>query len=160
MEDTNVCSLKLDEEKDDPNSFFAVYDGHSGDAVAKFACQNVHKRLINEESYREKQYEIALKRAFIGTDEDILASPVSNLAQTRSGCAAVAALLTREGEIYVANAGDARTILSVKGEVKPLSFDHKPDDEVEKTRITAAGGFVSWGRVNVHRQTRFIERAR
>jgi protein phosphatase PTC2/3 len=45
-----------------------------GDAVAKFASQNVHKRLINEESYREKQYEKALKRAFIGTDEDILAS--------------------------------------------------------------------------------------
>ena len=46
----------------------------SGDAVAKFASQNVHKRLINEESYREKQYETALKRAFIGTDEDILKS--------------------------------------------------------------------------------------
>jgi hypothetical protein len=46
----------------------------SGDAVAKFASQNLHKRLINEESYREKQYETALKRAFIGTDEDILAS--------------------------------------------------------------------------------------
>lgn len=46
----------------------------SGDAVAKFASQNVHKRLINEVSYREKQYETALKRAFIGTDEDILKS--------------------------------------------------------------------------------------
>lgn len=46
----------------------------SGDAVAKFASQNVHKRLINEKSYQEKHYETALKRAFIGTDEDILAS--------------------------------------------------------------------------------------
>jgi hypothetical protein len=46
----------------------------SGDAVAKFASQNVHKRLINEESYLKEQYETALKRAFIGTDEDILAS--------------------------------------------------------------------------------------
>ena len=45
----------------------------SGSGVAKFAGQNVHKRLISEESYHEKQYETALKRAFLGTDEDILA---------------------------------------------------------------------------------------
>lgn len=44
-----------------------------GDLVAKFAGQNVHKRLVNEEAYREKNYEPALKRAFLGTDEDILA---------------------------------------------------------------------------------------
>ena len=28
-----------------------------------------------------------------------------------------------------ANAGDSRTVLSVKGRAKPLSFDHKPDNE-------------------------------
>jgi serine/threonine protein phosphatase PrpC len=31
MEDTNACSLKLDEGKDNSNSFFAVYDGHGGE---------------------------------------------------------------------------------------------------------------------------------
>jgi len=29
-----------------------------------------------------------------------------------------------------------------------LSFDHKPQNEGEKARITAAGGFVDFGRVN------------
>jgi len=45
-----------------------------GGSVAKFAGSNVHKRLVSEEAYREKRYEEALKRAFLGTDEDLLAS--------------------------------------------------------------------------------------
>jgi protein phosphatase 2C family protein 2/3 len=41
--------------------------------VAKFAGQNVHRRLVTEETYHEKQYEAAMKRAFLGTDEDLRA---------------------------------------------------------------------------------------
>lgn len=46
----------------------------TGGTVAKFAGQNVHKRLLTEESYHQKNYETAMKRAFLGTDEDLLAS--------------------------------------------------------------------------------------
>ena len=46
----------------------------SGSTVAKFAGQNVHKRLVTEESYQQGDYETALKKAFLGTDEDLLAS--------------------------------------------------------------------------------------
>lgn len=46
------------------------------------------------------------------------------------------------------NAGDSRTVLGIKGRAKPLSFDHKPQNEGEKARIVAAGGFVDFGRVN------------
>ena len=46
----------------------------AGGTVAKFAGQNVHKRLVTEEAYKNKQYEEALKRAFLGTDEDLLSS--------------------------------------------------------------------------------------
>jgi len=31
-----------------------------------------------------------------------------------------------------------------------MSKDHKPDDELERQRITDAGGFVSDGRVNAN----------
>jgi len=46
----------------------------TGSAVARFAGQNVHKRLVSEDSYREKDYPTSLKKAFLGTDEDLLAS--------------------------------------------------------------------------------------
>ena len=36
--------------------------------MAKFAGLNVHKRLVTEEAYRNDDYEIALKNAFLGTD--------------------------------------------------------------------------------------------
>ncbi|KII90856.1 hypothetical protein PLICRDRAFT_39460 [Plicaturopsis crispa FD-325 SS-3] len=146
MEDAHATVLDLDGSPDDSNTFFAVYDGHGGGTVAKFAGQNVHKRLVSEEAYREQQYEQAMKRAFLGTDEDLLADPAC--ARDPSGCTAVAALITQDGKVYVANAGDSRSVLSVQGKVKPLSFDHKPSNETEKTRITNAGGYIEYGRVN------------
>lgn len=96
-----------------------------------------------------------------------------------SGCTAVAALITSDDKIFVvspwndlkssflnrpqANAGDSRSVLSVMGEAKPLSFDHKPMNDckclwirfipvllfaAERSRIMGAGGYVECGRVN------------
>lgn len=52
--------------------------------------------------------------------------------------------------LTVANAGDSRAVLCRGGGVTvPLSFDHKPMQVTEMTRIRHAGGFVnSFGRVN------------
>ncbi|KAH7885274.1 PP2C-domain-containing protein [Phlebopus sp. FC_14] len=146
MEDAHAAVLTLEEGAAEKNTFFGVYDGHGGGTVARFAGRNVHKRLLGEEAYREKLYDEALKRAFLGTDEDLLADP----GHTRdpSGCTAVAALLTDDRKIYVANAGDSRSVLSVKGEAKPLSFDHKPSNDTERARIVGAGGYIEYGRVN------------
>ncbi len=33
----------------------------------------MHKRLVSEESYQDKEWAAALKKAFLGTDEDIRA---------------------------------------------------------------------------------------
>ena len=49
--------------------------------------------------------------------------------------------LIANGTIYVANAGDSRTLLSCKGKPVELSKDHKPDDETEYDHITKAGGW-------------------
>lgn len=47
---------------------------NQGDIAAKLTADLLHKRLISDESYKDKQYEIALKRAFLGTDDDLRAS--------------------------------------------------------------------------------------
>ena len=69
-------------------------------------------------------------------------------AHDTSGCTAVAALITEDQDIIVANAGDSRIVLCEKGEAVPLSYDHKPGNKGENSRIVAAGGFVEFGRVN------------
>ena len=47
-----------------------------GASVAKYAGKNVFKRLTGEQSYTEENYQESLKKAFLGTDEDILKSNV------------------------------------------------------------------------------------
>jgi len=146
MEDTHAHVLELEEGTDKPNSFFAVYDGHGGSAASKFAGQAVHKRLTTEVAYREGRWADAMKDAFLGADADLKADP--GHARDPSGCTAVATLVTHDRKLICANAGDSRAVLSVGGEVKPLSYDHKPQSETEKQRIAAAGGYVEYGRVN------------
>ena len=89
-----------------------------GSGVAKFAGLNVHKRLVTEEAYKIGDYEVAFKKAFLGTDEDFLAGQfflffvvviLSNWmhfvdpehAKDHSGCTAVAVLLSHDNKIYV-----------------------------------------------------------
>jgi len=65
-----------------------------------------------------------------------------------SGCTAVVALL-RGMELYVANAGDSRCVVSRAGKALDMSVDHKPEDKPESDRINKAGGRVTPdGRVN------------
>ncbi|CAH0556145.1 unnamed protein product [Brassicogethes aeneus] len=65
-----------------------------------------------------------------------------------SGCTAVVAFL-KGNELYVANAGDSRCIVCRNGKAVEMSFDHKPEDDPERLRVTKAGGKVtSDGRVN------------
>lgn len=65
-----------------------------------------------------------------------------------SGCTACVALL-HGSQLYVANVGDSRCVVSRAGTAYDMSVDHKPEDEIETNRITKAGGKVTEdGRVN------------
>ncbi|KAI9796534.1 MAG: Protein phosphatase 2C 2 [Piccolia ochrophora] len=155
MEDAHAAILDLqveDEEgkikaaaDDDRLSFFGVYDGHGGDKVAIFAGQNMHQIIAKQDAFTQGNLEQALKDGFLATDRAILNDP--KYEEEVSGCTASVGLLSKT-KIFVANAGDSRSVLGVKGRAKPLSFDHKPQNEGEKARINAAGGFVDFGRVN------------
>lgn len=76
--------------------------------------------------------------------------PFSSVIQpgSDSGTTAVVALI-RGKQLIVANAGDSRCVVSEKGKAVDMSYDHKPEDELELTRIKNAGGKVTMdGRVN------------
>ncbi|KAL2175838.1 phosphatase 2C-like domain-containing protein [Thermothelomyces heterothallicus CBS 202.75] len=152
MEDAHTAVLNLLEDnpkaaKEHPSklSFFGVFDGHGGSNVALFAGDNIHRIVAKQDTFKAGNYEQALKDGFLATDRAILNDP--KYEEEVSGCTACVGLIT-DDKIYIANAGDSRSVLGVKGRAKPLSFDHKPQNEGEKARITAAGGFVDFGRVN------------
>ena len=57
--------------------------------------------------------------------------------------------LLRGQDLYVANAGDSRCVVCRGQTAVDMSIDHKPEDEIEKTRIYKAGGKITAdGRVN------------
>ncbi|KAI0152765.1 phosphatase 2C-like domain-containing protein [Xylariaceae sp. FL1272] len=152
MEDAHTTLLDLltpqgDDQKSHPSrlSFFGVFDGHGGDKVAQFAGKNITDILVKQDTFKAGNYEQALKDCFLATDRAILSDP--QYEEEVSGCTACCGLINSD-KIFIANAGDSRSVLGVKGRAKPLSFDHKPQNEGEKARITAAGGFVDFGRVN------------
>ncbi|KAH6655577.1 phosphatase 2C-domain-containing protein [Truncatella angustata] len=152
MEDAHCTMLDLlkpdsDDAKSHPSrlSFFGVFDGHGGDKVAQYAGEHIDDILVKQDTFKAGNYEQALKDCFLATDRAILSDP--KYEEEVSGCTACVGLIT-DDKIYIANAGDSRSVLGVKGRAKPLSFDHKPQNEGEKARITAAGGFVDFGRVN------------
>ncbi|KAK3722637.1 Protein phosphatase 2C 2 [Vermiconidia calcicola] len=126
-------------------SFFGVYDGHGGDKVALYTGEHLHKIVAKQESFKNKDFEQALKDGFLAIDRAILSDP--KYEEEVSGCTASVGIITHE-KVYVGNSGDSRSVLGIKGRAKPLSFDHKPQNEGEKARICAAGGFVDFGRVN------------
>lgn len=146
MEDAHTAVLDLAMDgSDEKISFFGVYDGHGGDRVANFSGENLHKIVAKQGSFSKKEYGQALKDGFLSTDRAILED--GRYKNDLSGCTATTAIINGN-KIVCANAGDSRTVLGVKGLAKPLSFDHKPNNEGEQARICAAGGFVEAGRVN------------
>lgn len=153
MEDAHACVLDLhaatENGKSTPQdkrlSFFGVYDGHGGEKVAVYAGDHLHEIVAKQEAFKEGDIKKALQDGFLATDRAILSDP--KYEEEVSGCTASVGIISKN-KIYVANSGDSRSVLGIKGRAKPLSYDHKPQNEAEKARIQAAGGFVDFGRVN------------
>lgn len=144
MEDAHATVLSLSPEEPDC-AFYAVYDGHCGQNIAKYCGEHVHQRIVRSPHFARKEYEQAMVEGFLGVDQDLLQCDLRN---DGSGCTAVSLLITGEGKMICANAGDSRCVLCRGGKAHPLSTDHKPTLDSELKRIQKAGAFVTAGRVN------------
>jgi hypothetical protein len=100
MEDVVYASLNFG--SDGSNSFFGVFDGHSGKRAALWAKEHLPKNLTSELDASRGVQE-ALTRAFLRTDGDFLDK--AGREGLTDGCTVSTALLCGM-ELYVANAGD------------------------------------------------------
>lgn len=142
MEDSHTHILSL---PDDPGTaFFAVYDGHGGANIGKYASKHLHKFIVKRPEY-QTDVTNALKKAFLDIDEALLNE--EELKDEMGGSTAVCCLI-KENKLYCANAGDSRAIACVNGQAVALSLDHKPVLPVEMQRIHESGGWVENSRVN------------
>lgn len=165
MEDAHVTALDVVEGE---ISVFGVFDGHGGCEVARFVEAHLVDELKKNESFKKGNYRQALIDVFLLLDKMLLSEPgkkeLTKISQKygqmssgqtfdggdlayQAGCTCCVAIVTKT-EIYVANAGDTRCVVGIKGQAKDLSVDHKPDLPAEKRRVQRGGGFVEEGRVN------------
>ena len=68
MEDSHIAELDLG----DGNALFAVFDGHGGSEVAKFAENHFTKNLVSCPAYKNKDYKLALEGTFLKMDRLLL----------------------------------------------------------------------------------------
>jgi serine/threonine protein phosphatase PrpC len=160
------------------HSIFAVFDGHGGSFTSTYLKQNFLAVLSLRPELQQyvalpkngphsrsdangvQLLKEALTNTFLRLDEllcelheqmksEAPADPATRptTPMDRSGSTAVVLLLTPH-HLLCANAGDSRAILRRHGRVRPLSFDHKPSNIVERRRILQANGFVKRKRVD------------
>lgn len=142
MEDAHTHLLSLHNDKN--SAFFAVYDGHGGSKVSEYAGNHLHNRIFSQQSYKDNIAD-AIRKGFLALDEDMLDDEY--MKEELAGTTAICTII-KDNKIYCGNVGDSRSIASVRGRVQNLSYDHKPNNELETKRILAAGGWVEFNRVN------------
>ncbi len=134
--------------------FLGIFDGHGGEGAAIYIANNLVGFI--EESLDWQEYltnhtkdPIAigqmLENIFLSVDTELRAhqSKTTGYERDCSGCTSVTCMVTPT-HIICANAGDSRCVLGSDGRTIPMSFDHKPNNKDETSRIIKAGGTVQW----------------
>ncbi|KAJ4836443.1 hypothetical protein Tsubulata_023078 [Turnera subulata] len=147
MEDTHFLMPHWCNEKD--IHLFGIFDGHRGAAAAEFSATALPAYLKSIGSTTDSPAD-ALSGAFVSTDEafrnalDMHRKPRGVIQKDwHPGCTAVTTLIVKN-RLFVANAGDCRTILCRAGQSCPLTKDHVASCPKERERIVHAGEEVKW----------------
>lgn len=106
---------------------------------------------LKEENRLSKEEEERLNRNVASRQNELYYQLINKVTNEdnialSTGCTATVCLIN-QNKMYFANAGDSRIIICKKGQVKPMTIDHKPELDSEKNRIYKAEGYVTEGRV-------------
>ncbi|ETN60387.1 protein phosphatase 2c [Anopheles darlingi] len=146
MEDAYHAKTGLGEKLEDWN-YFAMFDGHAGDNVAKHCAENLLQRIVSTTEFSNNDITRAIHSGFLQQDEAMRGIPELASGADKSGTTAVCAFISRE-HLYIANCGDSRAVLCRNAQPVFTTQDHKPILPGEKERIQNAGGSVMVQRVN------------
>ncbi|KAI3997020.1 hypothetical protein MKX01_021296 [Papaver californicum] len=112
----------------------------------EYVVENLGKNIVSAlgevvQNGKDGQLENAIKEGYSLTDKDFLRqSAYINTLQSRISGACAATVLLKNGEVYVANAGDCRVVLSRNGVAHALTSDHHVNREDERFQIENSGG--------------------
>ena len=109
---------------------------------ADYLKDNLHQMIINQDTFPADPPQ-ALTVGCLKAEQDFLRMADSKAKHDRSGSCAIIVLIV-DYEVYVANVGDSRAIMSAEQGKKLflLSRDHRPNEEYENGRIVQNGGSV------------------
>ncbi|CAL9203442.1 probable protein phosphatase 2C 44 isoform X1 [Musa acuminata AAA Group] len=135
MEDYHVAKYRY--EKNHELGLFAIFDGHFGDSVPSFLQATLFDNILKEPLFWSDP-KSAIKNAYCSTNNAILENS-KHLGP--GGSTAVTVIVVDGKDLWIANIGDSRAVLSERGAAKQLTVDHEP--HVERSRIEKQGGFVT-----------------
>lgn len=154
MEDAHVAFTGLPSAPD--CNFFGVFDGHGGSLIAIQCAERLIQKITSDPSWTQKEkngpqgvqnVQEIMRKASISLDAELREHPAVKSGEDHSGTTAVFALVTAT-HIIVGNIGDSRCVMCRSGQTIQMSFDHKPTNPPEQSRIEAANGSVALSRVN------------
>ncbi|XP_055695777.1 uncharacterized protein LOC129797355 [Lutzomyia longipalpis] len=156
MEDFfSVAYQQSEDEKDLEYAFFGIYDGHGGSEAATYAKEHLMNEIVNQKLFwSENDLDIlkAIREGYHAThnkmwrEQEKWPKTPTGLPSTAGTTASVAFI--RHGKIYIGHVGDSGIVLGYQDECQPqwrarqLTQEHKPESNVEKTRIMNSGGKV------------------
>ena len=121
-------------------SYFGVYDGHSGYRAAEYVRDDLHANIFRHPCFFPNIQD-AIFNACVDTDKAFLAH--CKEVKDYSGTTAIGAFI-RDTELTVFGIGDSQAVIGRKGdEAFSMNTPHKPGRPDESDRITQAGGWVT-----------------
>ena len=123
-------------------SYFSIFDGHSGEEVAKYCQLHLHEMILKILQSNNFNIEKTLNISFQKIDEEISKKNFPNESGTT-----VTILLIYENNLNekfyaCANVGDSKCYLIKKNSILKLTKDHKCNDKEEVERIKKNGGLI------------------
>lgn len=124
--------------------FFGVFDGHVNDACSTY-LQSAWHAALDVEKLRMPISDERMKELALRIDQEWMDSGRDG------GSTGTFFIARKEGNkvsLQVGNVGDSRVVACINGKCKPMTEDHKPNNDGERARIEDCGGRVENNRVD------------